>query len=404
MKKLTNNIPHHSIAKIAIITIIVGLFVGKALLSIGSLLLFLNGFFNANVFKNLKKVWQLPIYQVCICLFFTYVIGGIWSVHPKNYWAEIQLHLPFIGYAIGFSALGFVSKKEFKLYGHILMACTFLGILYSLYFFIANYNMVLSNYGISQMLKVPFKGDHIRFSLVLLINILYCYYYFKPTVKSTWVYGFFALFIFIFIHILASKIALLGLYILLLSFGVHNAFAKRKIKNLLLILFACMVLPIIAYYVSPTFKAKFNYTKYSYENAGNDAAATFYSDKGRLISYSLAWPIIKLHPMLGVGTGSAKPIMDNAYLAKFGKQNFKALIPHNQFIMLLLSLGLLGLTICVWFWYCSFRASKNFILLMFNIIFLLAFNIEPMWEIQYGICIHIFFLLLLNKFFDTQKL
>ena len=82
---------------------------------------------------------------------------------------------------------------------------------------------------ILKVCPLPFQKDHIRFGIAVVIGISFSFQLFKQGVLGKWVWLICALFLIGYLHLLASKTALLALYIIIL-YEVIALIVKRKKK------------------------------------------------------------------------------------------------------------------------------------------------------------------------------
>jgi O-antigen ligase len=171
--------------------------------------------------------------------------------------------------------------------------------------------------------------------------------------------------------------------------------STRK-KGLLIVPFL-FALPIIMYVGSATFRNKIAYVNYSISQIQNANKEANISDEGRLISYSYALDCIKAHPWVGVGLGDIRQEMKTHYQQDFDNASVTVLLPHNQFLMLGMAIGLPGILYLLIMQLSLFRYvyRRDFLSLLFLGIMFLAMMVEPLYETQYGTCLFLFFLLLL---------
>ena len=153
------------------------------------------------------------------------------------------------------------------------------------------------------------------------------------------------------------------------------------------------------YKYSAPFKAKINYTKWSFEQFNNPKAFSTTSDGARIFSFQAALKIFKSNPIIGVGTGDVPLEMKKQY-SILGVPEI-SIIPHNQFLLVLISLGLIG--VCYFIVLLIYLYKKvavgNILISLMMIIFLFMFMIEPFLETQFGINIFLFLIL----FFHQKK-
>ena len=157
------------------------------------------------------------------------------------------------------------------------------------------------------------------------------------------------------------------------------------------------------YQFSSTFNAKLHYVKYSFEQMKNANKESNISDEGRLISYDYALQSIKQHPFMGVGYGDIFHEMEWHYQQDFKGKNVNVLLPHNQFLVLGLAIGIFGIIYLLILQIFVFIKSYNngFLVSIIWFIFFFAMMIEPLYETQYGTCLFLFMTLFLIKREET---
>jgi O-antigen ligase len=405
LKKLTTFFHHQSIAQLAMILLVLGLFAGKAVMSMATLLFFCNALFNKNVIDNLKTCWTTPTYKATIVVFLIYIVSITWSSQYHNALSIVVLHLPFVAFAIGFSAIK-LSKTFFIFLMRLMILCVTVAITVILIKYIQNMSEVHKGYKYSHGMWVPFKNDHIRFSMIVSLTAWMSWYLIKWDAKYKLLYKMSLIGCIFFLHVLAAKTGVLTCYILLIMVAIQY-FKQQQNKLWSIVSLLILVgLPFLFYTFSYTFKEKVNYTIYAFKQPESNGSITFYSDRGRLISYKLSSKIIKENILLGIGSCDATRVMDNAFKEQFGASNYKLLLPHNQLLMMILIAGVFGLLAIIYFWWATWQPVKhrNVFFVGCSIIFLIPFMVEPLWEIQYGITIHIFFLLLLTNFLEHNRI
>jgi hypothetical protein len=187
-------------------------------------------------------------------------------------------------------------------------------------------------------------------------------------------------------------------YVFVLGWLIRFTFKRNLLigGSLLLLL---GISSILAVNYIPTLEKRVWYAKHSYELLKSGNLESGYSDLGRLISYKIAYKVIKNNPAAGVGAGDIGYEMNKGYERWFPKvpENFR-LIPHNQFLIVCLGCGVITLAIfSVWvFWPLLWvRKRKNgFYLFITWLSLTLTLMVEPMLEVQYGVFVYLFFLLM----------
>jgi O-antigen ligase len=258
-------------------------------------------------------------------------------------------------------------------------------------------------------LPTPVKEDHVRFSISIVLFIMWCIYSW-PQITSRGVRWFIGICIGLFIvymHILAAKSGLLALYLFLFAFGLYISFVKKKIIGFFIII-AIPVTFFLALNFLPTLAERKAYIYYSVmvliagDRSGN------YGDIGRLMSYKLALNVIKDHPIGGVGAGDIMTEMKKGYVQFYPEVDEKAqLLPHNQFLIMALGAGIPSAAIfAIWALMplaLLRRNKESFYLFITWLILFIQLAIEPVLEVQMGVWVFMFFLVFMIQQLPEPK-
>ncbi|MFO7574722.1 MAG: O-antigen ligase family protein [Bacteroidales bacterium] len=116
----------------------------------------------------------------------------------------------------------------------------------------------------------------------------------------------------------------------------------------------------------------------------------------RLEQWSASWQAFKKHPVFGWGTGSILLAIDYGF-GKIGSQLFgRKMKPHNQYLYILLTLGITGLILYIGLYSYAVRETglhKLFIFKVFLIVFTVNFLANNSFEDQLGHNPFVFFTL-----------
>ncbi len=406
MHKILSRIPHHYIALLACIGVMLGLFVGKAIVSISVTLFLINALINNDAAANIKAFINNKAFVVFGWLFVCYCISGLWSA-DTNAWAEkVFMHLPYLTIGIGLQCLAPANRKHFHyLFAFFIILCI-VGCIYSLNNYYLHKAAIDLSYNYSKVIPTPFKNDHIRFSMAVLIALILSVHLWVEykSVKLRLALLFIISLLVIYLHVLAVKTGVIGLYLLMLLVIVRSIFYKKNVILSVMLLACLCILPLLAYRFSVTFKAKVHYFKYSvHEIINNPKSQSEISDEGRIISYFTALDVWQNNILLGAGAGDMRLAMDKQYDIKYGEGVVqKKMLPHNQALVMALVAGVFGLIafIAMLLVPLFMHYSKHYLFWAFWLIFLIPLIVEPLHETQIGLTIHVFFLLLLFKYID----
>jgi O-antigen ligase len=391
--------PHELLSLCGCLLILIGLFVSRAMMSIGMMTLVGNAFLNANLVNHFKSFFSKP--HLYLLSGYVLLLGSsfFWSQDIHFFNERILIALPFLLLPFAFHSMKPFSKQWFDALLLFFITLCFLGMTWSLFQYIQHKEAFDAGYGFSQVIPTPCKNDHIRFSLAIVLAICFSVQLIATSNKKilNTILIFFTLFAISYLHILSAKTGLLAFYMVSLLFIGKLIRQKSTRKKGLLIVPFLFTLPIIMYMGSTTFRNKIAYVNYSISQIKNANKETNISDEGRLISYSYALDCIKAHPWFGIGLGDIRQEMKTHYQQDFGNTSVTVLLPHNQFLMLGMAIGLPGIMYLLLMQFSLFRFvyRRDFLCVLFLCIMFLAMMVEPLYETQYGTCMFLFFLLLL---------
>ncbi len=388
------------------LTLITGLYVSAAMMSIGmiatALLLFTPGAL-PQIGSNLKSQ---PLYILLFGIFAFYIISGLYSEN-LYYWAErVQIKLPYLLLPLSFAAVS-LNKKTLYIILCVLFVTVWLGAIWCLINFALNYEGIVESYLHAKVMPTPFNIGHIRFSLMSAFSALIGWILYKDqfVFKAQWkryllLVG--ALFLVIFLHILSVRSGLLAFYGAAGVYLVLEAWKNRNFKQLLIsVLFLAMISGAM-YFLSPTLRNKASYmnTDVSRFQAGKNV--NNYSDGNRLLSWKLGWRIGNENPMIGAGIGDVLDKITKIYVTEYPNiTENNRLIPHSQFVYIFAGCGWLGLlwfVVACFYPYLDARLRNVGLFMIFNTIIVTSFISESTLEIQLGVALHLFFLLLILSY------
>lgn len=367
--------------------------------------------FNPDLLKNIKYYLSDKAYLVISISFFLVLLSGIITEADNwGYWGErIRLKISFLLFPFAFASLPPFRERAFKgiMYFFvwvIFLTCIGIGVNYLLNFEEINRLMNLGQ-------PMPTPRNHIRFSLLLAYSIIAAFHLYRKGYywKFRWenkLLLIISILLFLFLHLLSVRSGLAAFY---LTAGIlilrHTLVSKRYLAGLGMIL-AMAVIPLMAYYSIPSFKAKVDYSLYDRWIRKHDLAQNDYSDSARIISLKIGAEIGNENPVFGIGAGNLRQEVKDRYVEKFAGE-MEAKMPHNQFVSVYAASGFVGLAFFLLaFFFPLFykRAYRNTMFLSFHIIVFLSFMVENTIENSIGIAFYLFFLLLNLNYQTDQRL
>lgn len=239
---------------------------------------------------------------------------------------------------------------------------------------------------------------HIQFSIMLALSVLLgLWLVWKPMKSAAWYYKLFltcvTLLNFYFMHILAARTGLIGIY-LILVFVVMGVLIKNYPKKAVYILVGLVVLISAIFQFSDALKNRLINTKedlkvvLTLDNPNEHSLAT------RVEAWRVSLILLKENPIAGIGLGDVESKMWAIYPkanTRLQPRNYKK--PHNQFLETALQGGIPALVFIIAIITMYFRQYRRFLLVKsFLFLFLFSFMFESMLERQVSTVAFAFFL------------
>jgi O-antigen ligase len=394
-----------NIATVCMLGMLVGFLVSRATLSLSMFLFGVNALWNVHPRNWLKNNWWLLGIAWVLC----YVVSGLWSANHAEWHTRVEVKLPVLLLPLAFAYLPRFTPRQLQLFtvgaALILMA----GAAYSVSFLINHTEFYKEEYRVSHTLPTPVKQDHIRFSLAIALFIIWCVNVWRH-LGGRMLRVFVAvsmLLLATYLHILAAKTGIIALYTFLAAWGIYLAVFRRSFWGIAALLSIVVIITLAINFI-PTFLARWHYMKYTYIVYKQGDKSGLYGDINRYMSYDVAIRYIKQYPLQGVGVGDMMNTMKEGYAQWYPQvPDENKLMPHNQFLTVALGCGIPAvLVFLAWAVYPFFRIRKGREGFFFFVVLLLLFLqllIEPVLEVQYGVFVYLFFLLLFWHHMQRSK-
>lgn len=340
---------------------------------------------------------------------FLLVFWGSWEAQDTGYWlSRLRIKLPFLLLPLTFFFLPRPANRVLDgllYYLVVLLSLVSLGVLL---------NYLVDMEAINQLIKqgkaVPVPGNHVRFSLLLVLgclSALYLYFqgYFWRKPWERYLQLGMAAFLFVVIHVLSVRTGIVVLYATLFLLAVRFVLKTRRYWWGVALLAGMLIFPLLAYQAMPSLRAKIDYVQYDlfmYRHGHTDQAL---SDAGRWVSLQVGWEVFREHPWLGTGVGNLKQAVYDRYALDYSHiPEERWWMPHNQFLSMLASTGLLGtLLFAFLFFYPLFHARnyQHWLLLGLYTMTTLSFLVENTIENAMGVGLFLYYTLHLLLRFTT---
>ncbi len=385
-----------NIALICILGCMLGLLISPFILSVFTFLYGVNAIRDVSIKQWPRNKWWVLGMVWIAC----YALTWFWSENKHHWGGEVQILLPVMLLPLAYSYMPSFSARQLSIMNAGVSLILLGGISYSLSFLARDPEHYILQYGVSHLLPTPCEQDHIRFSLAIVLFFIWCVYSWPrmDDKRVKWIVGVSMSIMVIYIHILAAKVGLVALYLFAICWGIYITVARRRLAGLLIIVAVPVILTLGIKYI-PTLKLRQQYMHYTFLMLMRNDKSGNYGDINRMYSYMIASRLIAQHPLTGVGAGDIMDEMKRGY-AQWHPQVVESsiLIPHNQFLVVALGCGIpVMLLFMGWVFMPLFWLKKNRQSFFFFVVWLILFfelMIEPVLEIQNGVFVYLFFLLL----------
>ena len=374
----------------------VGFLFPPALLSVFTFLFGINAIRDIPPRRWLEvKWWLLGLAWIAI-----YALTYFWSVDKANWGDRLQTKLAFLLLPLAFYFLPKFTTRQLQLITVILGVAFLSGAFYSLSFLLIDPVYYIHKYKFSDVLPTLPKRDHIRASLSISLFIIWGVYVWPSLDRRSlkWFIGSCIAILVVYLHILAVKSGLVSLYLFFIGWGFYMLFFKKKLAGLI-ILVGLPAIFFLANSFMPTFRERVNYIEFTIFMFKHGDRSGRFGDNNRLYSYKIAYDLMTKHPLTGVGTGDIKSSMDTGYAVMYPEvPEMARLIPHNQFLVVGLGCGVPAMILfIIWVFMPLASLKKNrqsFFFFMAWLVLFIQLMIEPVLEVQIGVFVYLFFLLL----------
>ncbi|MFN0276034.1 MAG: O-antigen ligase family protein [Chitinophagales bacterium] len=408
--RLLKIFPNWFFAYLAVGGLFAGLVTTKVVLSVATITLFCNALLNIQIRQNIITWLSSKTNMLLLSIFLLYLISGFYSENTEYWFDRCKNKLPFLALPLGFVTLPALNKRRLYLF---LM-------LYVVIIFIAA-DIVTINYlfhfkEFNEMIKVgaPIPtpmNDHIRFSIEVAFACILAFHLFieRFIVKfpfERWIFFAIGVLLFIILHLLAVRSGLVVLYIVMVYAFIKRMLDKRQYVRGLVLLAAIFLMGFASIHIYPSLANRMNYFFYEWQLIQEGDLKAGHSDAQRIVSTRFGFQIGKENLLLGVGVGDIKNEITEKYKDQYGEEQISYKLPHNQYVFVFASTGIIGVIIFLYAFLYPFvekKRYKEFLFTSFAVTVLLSCLSEHMLEIQIGTAFYLSFLLLFINYQQNKE-
>ncbi|MES2558997.1 MAG: O-antigen ligase family protein [Bacteroidota bacterium] len=372
---------------------------GKAWLSIAMFGVLLTSFFQ----ESLRLHWQnFVATKSYVWLTLSVFILPLYLLNSSDlqyYYERVQIRAPFLALPFAFAGVITLSRSVYQKLLSLFVLLAFLVALGTFVNYLFNIDAINESYLRAKVM--PSILNHVRLSIMLAMAAYIAFYLFRERFVwkyeiERWMFLTIAVCLFLFVHFYSVRSGLIALYAAVFVEIGYYIFKSRNYAKAAFIVLVLLSSLLIAVKYVPTLNNKWINTTADLHVYQTKAYPNFNSLTTRFISYDAAVVIFKESPLLGCGLGDIKEQTDR-YFKEFYPMIDTPILPHNQFLFCLASMGIVGLIFfCITFFYPVFqkRNWSNRILIVHYAILFLSFQTEPMLETQLGVAYSLLFILL----------
>lgn len=328
-------------------------------------------------------------------VFLAVVLSSLNSENLQQWLFQVKIKLPFLFLPFAFYVFRSWVDENFHKWVHY----AFIGTaVLSTFHVIGNFLLDIENItnSIGQGKAIPTPLDHIHYSIMVAYAVVStAILALNERVKlRAYILFFISAYLFAFMHFLSVRtglaLAYAGIGLTLIWYVITH---KKYLLGIAMAAFL-VAIPFIAFKTIEPFKRKINYMFWDLaqyqQGKGNS-----YSDSERIMSYAISLDLIKESPWFGHGIGDLRPIMTQKHKEKYGQKE-KYIYPHNQYLYILTTLGILGALLFFIGLLSPFIFTRNrsvFLLVIFALM-LISFLVENTIQRAVITAFFLFFILL----------
>ncbi|NOT35926.1 MAG: O-antigen ligase family protein [Saprospiraceae bacterium] len=361
--------------------------------------------FHNHIVLLFKEVIRDKLYLWMILYYITTIISGLWSSEFSSLQFFVANYAPLVALPIAFKSQKIIHYKiiHLVLLIGIISVSTQLGlVLHNYYSHFEEFNNLLLQ---GKSMQTPVS--HIRFSLIISLNIMILMYFIlqrKILIHrlELWLYIFLIIYLILGLHILSVKSGIAGFYlgagIILILYFIRT----QKIKWIWIIIPSGVILLCGMIYWVPSLNAKFYHLLWQLGQYSRGEYRWF-SDLERFQSIEFGIKMIQQNPILGTGIGDIYSSTQKIYSAYLNTTDIR--LPHNQFVFSWAFCGIPNfVSLCMICYYSFTRsfASKNILSLGAISMIWFSLMVEYGLGTQIGLCLCVFVLLITDSLYKLE--
>ena len=323
------------------------------------------------------------------------LLSGLWSRDIQQWLIVIQDKSPLLAIPFCCSALRTISQQHTRKLVYLAVATTLFSMGKTTVYYFLHAKEIPLAYLQAKVLPVDMSNDHVRYTWLLVLvfgGLLHILLTKNKQISITEkkVIIFHLAFTAIFLHLLASKTGIIGLYLVIALALVYNIRTRLAIW----IAGAALLTPFIAWTILPTFRNRLKFVWWDFQHYTRGGYTEGLSDTPRILSIQAGKDLVKENPFWGTGFGDLKQETLNWYMlhAPYLK-GYEQLLPSNEGLIYAAGSGLTGLLFflaAVFYPFTMKDYRSSYAWISFHAMAVFGFLYEIGLETQYGIFVYAF--------------
>ena len=366
--------------------------------------------FDRKVISDVQLVKRNILSVLFIAYYLAHVAGTIYSSNLSYAFFDLQIKLPFLAFPL-LLLLPLERPQIFQnLKKYFIAGCTFAS-LFCLGAAMISFSKSHDPFDFfyisySRFLHVTYFSLYLNLCILFLIDELVTEKKIpagKAMFRITLI-----VFLFFTVILLSARTSLFTCFFTTLLYSVVISIHRKKIKyNYKVIVLLLLIIVAAGIYANNIFNRFDQVTEILQEvKTGTleniqQGTQNYNSASTRVELWKDSWEMVKLNPLLGVGTGDIKDVLEKKFMEErfyYGAE--KKFNPHNQYLHTAVALGLMGVLLLILiFAIPSYRAlrEKNYLFVFFCMAVALNCVTESVLEVQKGVLFFSLFSLLLFR-------
>lgn len=382
---------------ILLVMLVMALFASRALLSALTISFIVFSFLHNDIRAQFRVFFSNPVLWGMSLLFVVPLVSGIWSEDKQQWLSILRIKLPLLLLPLAFAAPFTLSPRHWEWLAQAFILTITIATTWSMFHYVSDMAAINASYLKAKMIVTPLGNDHVRFSWLVSAAVLLAGWLFVQKRKNghilAWLLIAVIVWLIIFLHILAARTGLFSFYIMVAGVVIWMIVKNRNRKQALALTALLVALPVLAYFLLPSFQNRVKYIRYDFGYFREAHYLPGANDAVRVISWKTGWQVLQQHPVAGVGFGDIAKEVNERYDHHYpGMIATDKILPGNEWLLYGSGSGWPGILLFTVVMCIPFFTKTRHRLLWWLLHLTLAFSfvVDIGLEVQFGVFVYSF--------------